>query len=117
MSTTTYTNKSWGILGNPSPEKIEEYKNMPVGAFREMIKALNKKNKGKPLMPFEVFVEKKIVNSHLGSVVASAANWQQAFDVAKERLEEVEFTLVQNRQGRCEYSYHSYDPRRYWDKE
>ena len=39
--------RSWGILGNPSPEKIEEYKNMPVGAFREMVKDLKKKNKNK----------------------------------------------------------------------
>jgi len=109
--------RSWGILGNPSPEKIEEYKNMPVGAFREMVKDLKKKNKNKPLMPFEVFVEKKIMDSHLGSVVVSATNWQQAFDVAKARLEEVEFQQIQSRLARQEYAYHSYDPRKYWDKE
>lgn len=38
---------SWGILGNPSPEKIEEYKEMPYGQFKVMVGALNKKYRGK----------------------------------------------------------------------
>lgn len=38
---------SWGILGNPSPEKIKEYTEMPYGQFKVMVGALKKKYKNK----------------------------------------------------------------------
>lgn len=40
---------SWGILGNPTPEKIKEYSEMPYGEFKTMVGALKKKYRGKPV--------------------------------------------------------------------
>ena len=40
---------AWGVLGKPTPEKVQEWMNMPYGMFKEMVTTVNKKTKGKPL--------------------------------------------------------------------
>ena len=116
MSDTTTNTNSWGILGNPSPEKIEEYKNMPVGHFRRMVKDLTKKNKGKPLLPQRVWIERRVTDSYVASMVVSAASTQQAFEVAREQFDQAVFPEEPDWKGVVTHSYHSVDPCRWMDK-
>jgi hypothetical protein len=116
MSATTTNTNSWGILGRPSPEKIEEYKNMPVGAFQRMVKDLSKKNKGKPLMPHQVWIERRVTDSYVGSVVVSAASISQAMDVAQTQLDQVEFPEEPQFKEVVTHAYHSIDPCRWRNK-
>lgn len=113
MKATTNSLPSWGVLGNPSKEKIEEYKRMPVGEFRRMVKEVSKQNKGKPLVPHEIWIERKVTDSYVASVVVSAASTEQAFGMAKLQLEQVEFPEEPTWQRQVTHAYSSMDPRRW----
>ena len=113
MSDTTTNTNSWGILGNPSPEKIEEYKNMPVGHFRRMVKDLSKKNKNKPLMPHQIWIERRVTDSYITSLIVSAASGQQAFDIARTQLDQAVFPDEPQWKGVVTHSYHGMDPLRW----
>lgn len=105
--------KSWGILGNPSKEKIEQYKNMPVGSFRNMVKNLSRSKKGKVLSEHEVFVTKRRVDMTRGSIKVEAFDMQEAFDVAKARSEQVVWDAEPYVVGKEETVYQSIDPLKY----
>ncbi len=109
----TIYNNSWGILGYPSHEKIEEYKNMPVGGFRKMVKNLSKKYKDKPLTPHTVWIEKKVTDIYLTSVIVSAVGSSQSFDIARSQQDQLVFNEEPNHKGVVSYSYHSYNPQRW----
>ena len=109
---TVYKN-AWGILGYPSPEKIEEYKNMPVGGFRRMVKDRNKKYKNKPLTPHTVWIEKKITDSYITSVIVPAVSSSQSLDIARLQQDQLVFNEEPNYKGVVNYSYHSYNPQRW----
>jgi NADH:ubiquinone oxidoreductase subunit D len=49
---------SWGILGKPTPEKIQEWQNMPYGQFKTMVADLKKKSKGNSLKKYRIRVQK-----------------------------------------------------------
>lgn len=115
-TTTTVYQNAWGILGNPTPEKINEYKNLPVGQFRRMVGDLKKKNKGKPLTAHTVWVEKKVTDSYYTSVIVQAANVSQAFDIARSQQDQLVFNEEAGRKDVVDYSYHSYDPTKRWSK-
>ena len=80
--------RSWGILGNPSKEKIEQYKNMPVGSFRNMVKNLSRGKKGKVLKEFEVFVTQRDIKLTRGVIKVEAFDWSEAVEHARLRQEE-----------------------------
>lgn len=113
MKATTNKLGSWGVLGNPSKEKIEEYKNMPVGAFRSLVKEVTKQNKGKPLTPHEIWIERKVTDSYVTSMVVSAASTMQAFDMVKLQLDQAEFPSEPTWQRQVTHSYSSMDPRKW----
>lgn len=74
---------SWGILGNPSPEKIEEYKEMPYGEFKSMVALLKKKSKGKQLKNHKVRI-RKIESSYTNSyATVEAFTPEQAIEKVK----------------------------------
>lgn len=49
---------SWGILGNPTQEKITEWQNMPYGGFKTMVGNLKKKSKGNSIKKYKVLIQK-----------------------------------------------------------
>ena len=65
---------SWGVLGNPTKEQIEQWKNLPYGQFGTMVSSLKKKSKGKSLRKHAVEVKKSVVTS------TKAFAYVQAFD-------------------------------------
>jgi 23S rRNA U2552 (ribose-2'-O)-methylase RlmE/FtsJ len=99
--------KSWGILGNPSKEKIEQYKNMPVGSFRNMVKNLSRSKKGKVLSEHEVFVTKRRVDMTRGSIKVEAFDMQEAFDVAKARIERAKQLMRDQNKNITQIAYES----------
>lgn len=109
-TTTTVYQNAWGILGDPTPEKINEYKNLPVGQFRRMVGDLKKKNKGKPLAAHTVWVEKTVTDRYCTSVTVQAANVSQAFDIARMQLDQLVFNDEPSLKDVISYSYHSYNP-------
>lgn len=74
---------SWGILGKPTQEKIQEWMNMPYGKFKSMVSDLNKRNKGKPLRKHAV--EIKDVKSYYRStfVYVDAVDADQAIELTQ----------------------------------
>lgn len=99
---------SWGILGNPSKEKIEEYKNMPVGAFRQMVKDLNRRKKGKVLKEHEVSVTKTRSDMTAGTIKVQAFTRDEAIDLARLRLEEIEWEEKPYKTDQVSYIYRCY---------
>lgn len=67
--------KPWGLLGEPTQEQIEEWKNMPYGKFKAMTETLRKKSKGKVLKKHAV--EIKMIDE----VSTSSFVYVQAFDI------------------------------------
>jgi hypothetical protein len=105
--------RSWGILGNPSKEKIEQYKNMPVGSFKNMVKNLNRGKKGKVLKEFEVFVTQRNVDLKRGVIKVSAFDWNEAAGLVRLRHDEIVWDETNYKTDVKEYVYHSMDPLKY----
>lgn len=104
---------SWGILGNPSKEKIEEYKNMPVGSFKNMVKNLSRGKKGKVLKQFEVFVTKRESVLTRGVIKVSAFEWADALLAADLRREEIVWDEVPFKNDQVDYIKQSVNPLKY----
>lgn len=81
--------RSWGILGNPSKEKINEYKNMPVGSFKSMVTRLNRTKKGKVMSEYTVYVSKRKIDLTRGVIKVEAFEFSDATNIARERIEQV----------------------------
>jgi hypothetical protein len=73
---------SWGILGNPTPEKISEWQNMPYGEFRNMVAALKKQGKGKTLKKHKVRIRKLESTSKIAYQIVEAFSADSARDQA-----------------------------------
>jgi hypothetical protein len=105
--------RSWGILGNPSKEKIEQYKNMPVGSFRNMVKNLSRTKKGKVLQEFTVYVSKRDVDMTRGTIKVEAFEWADAVQIARERSDQVAWDTDPYATNKEEYVYSNMDPLKY----
>lgn len=105
--------RSWGILGNPSADKIEEYKNMPVGSFHNMVKRLNRTKKGKVLQEFEVFVTKRESTLTRGVIKVEAFDWAEASLLVDQRREEIVWDEQPYKSDQIDYIKQSADPLKY----
>ena len=105
--------RSWGILGSPSKEKIEEYKNMPVGSFKSMVTRLNRSKKGKVMQEFTVYVTKRKVDKTRGTIKVEAFELSDANTIARERLEQVVWDADPYETNKEEFVYSSMDPLKY----
>lgn len=105
--------RSWGILGNPSEAKINEYKNMPVGSFKNMVKNLNRSKKGKVLQEFEVFVTKRESTLTRGVIKVEAFDWTEATLIANQRREEIVWDETPFKSDQVDYINQSLDPLKY----
>lgn len=74
---------AWGILGNPSPEKVQEWMNMPYGKFKQMVADVNKKTKGKPLRKYTVEIRDETTNYKSAFVNVDAADSDQAIKLSQ----------------------------------
>jgi hypothetical protein len=75
---------SWGILGDPTAEQIEQWKNLPYGQFGTMVSSLKKKSKGKSLRKHSVEVKKSTVFSTKAFVQVQAFDAQHAISQVRE---------------------------------
>lgn len=74
---------SWGVLGNPTKEKVNEWMNMPYGDFKRMVAEVKKQTKGKPLRKYSVEI-KDIREIHRDAYVdVEAATSDQAIKLAQ----------------------------------
>jgi hypothetical protein len=105
--------RSWGILGNPSAEKIEEYKNMPVGSFKNMVKDLSRRKKGKVLQEFEVFVTKRESTLTRGVIKVEAFDWNEASLLADMQREQIVWDEQPFKSDQIDYIKQSVDPLKY----
>lgn len=106
---------SWGVLGNPSREKIREYSNMPVGKFKDMVKNLSRKNRGKKLTMHKVYVEKRVSASYVAEIEVAAVGPTDALANAQVQRSEATWSEVPDRTEYTTYHYSTYDPRKMWD--
>lgn len=74
---------AWGILGKPTPEKVQEWMNLPYGEFKKMTVYVNKQNKGKPLCKYAVEVQDIQEISRTAFVTVEAATNDQAIKLAQ----------------------------------
>lgn len=105
--------KSWGILGNPSKEKIEQYTNMPVGSFRNMVKNLSRGKKGKVMQEYQVHMTKRRVDLTYGTITVHAFDWQGAYEVARTNADQISWDEQPYKTGVEELVYQSRDPKKY----
>lgn len=75
--------KAWGILGEPSQEQVEQWKNMPYGHFKIMVGRLSKKSKGKTLKRHSVEVKRIDETISRAFVEVQAFDADHAIDEAK----------------------------------
>jgi len=74
---------AWGILGKPTPEKIEQWKNLPYGKFKDMVADVKKQTKGKPLRTYSVEVQDIREITRRAFVKVEAATNDQAIKLAQ----------------------------------
>jgi hypothetical protein len=74
---------AWGILGKPTPEKIEQWKNMPYGKFKDMVADVKKQTKGKPLRTFSVEIKEIHETYRSAFTKVDAATSDQALKLAQ----------------------------------
>lgn len=106
---------SWGVLGNPSKEKIQEYAKMPVGSFKSMVKNLSRGRKNKVLTTYEVFVTRRDINATRGVIKVEAFTSLEAYDVARQRQDEVVWDAEPFKTNYQEYVHSTFDPVKYKD--
>lgn len=102
--------RSWGILGNPSKEKIEEYKNMPVGSFKNMVRNISRGKKGKVLQEHTVYFVKKESKLTRGVIKVEAFDIQDAYLNAGMRMEEVVWDEAPYKVNQVDYVKQNIDP-------
>lgn len=73
---------AWGVLGKPTPEKVQEWMNMPYGMFKEMVTTVNKKTKGKPLHRHTVEIRDVTTSYRSVFVEVEAASNDHAIELA-----------------------------------
>ena len=74
--------RSWGPLGNPDQETIERWMSLPVGAFKDMVKSLNRKNGNKPTFKYDILAQQVVTTSVMLQQV-TAADSNAAMDLAR----------------------------------
>jgi translation initiation factor IF-2 len=103
---------AWGVLGKPTPEKIQEWKNLPYGKFKEMVANVNKQTKGKPLRKYSVEVQDIEEVYRTAFVTVEAATSDQAI-----KLSQVvdKNTLTWSEPKSAKYNKYSYRVSQVWD--
>lgn len=102
--------RSWGILGSPSKEKINEYKNMPVGSFKSMVQRLNRTKKGKVLQEYEVFVTKRESTLTRGVIKVEAFDWSEASNLVDVRRDQIVWDSDPYKLNQTDYLRSTLDP-------
>jgi hypothetical protein len=96
---------SWGLLGKPTNDQIEMWKNLPYGQFKQMVEKLKKQSKGKDLRKHAVVVKKTNVYSTQAFVYIQAFDNDHAIEQAKEiNISELEWTEVKQEPLKISYS-------------
>ena len=103
---------AWGVLGKPTPEKIQEYMNMPYGKFKELVTDINRQTKGKPLRRYSVEIQdiQEVYRSVFVDV--QAATGDQAIKLAQMVDKD---TLNWNEAKTSKYNKYSYRVSQVWD--
>ena len=101
---------SWGVLGNPSKEKIAEYAKMPVGSFRNMVKNVSRGKRGKKMSEHTIYVTRRDINATRGVITVTAFDFADAVGMARTRQEEVVWDAEPYKTDYQEYTYSSMDP-------
>jgi hypothetical protein len=95
---------AWGLLGNPTLEQIEYWKNLPYGEFKQMVNELKKKSKGKDLRKHAVVVKKTNVYTTQAFVYVQAFDTDHAIAQAKEiNTSELEWSEVKQEPLKISY--------------
>jgi hypothetical protein len=75
---------SWGILGNPTANQIEQWKDMPYGSFKTMVAEIKKKSKGKSLKTHKVRVKEVESFSRSSYIEVQAYDSEDAISKSRE---------------------------------
>jgi hypothetical protein len=75
---------SWGFLGNPTPEQVDRWKNLPHGKFKDMVTDLKKKSKGNNLSKYTVIVKKSNESYKTAEIKVEAFTADHALSLAKD---------------------------------
>lgn len=105
--------RSWGILGNPSKEKIEEYKSMPVGSFKSMITRLNRTKKGKKMQEYTIYVTKRNITATRGIIKVNAFDFSEAAELARLNKDQVVWDAEPYKTNYDEFTHSNMDPLTY----
>jgi len=70
--------KSWGILGEATPEQIRQWQNLPFGKFKSMVDDLKKKHKGKSIKKHTVEVKLIHETHQISRVTVPAIDYDHA---------------------------------------
>lgn len=103
---------SWGILGKPSVEKIDAWKNLPYGKFKEMVADVKKQTKGKPLRRYSVEVKEIEESCKTAFVSVEAATGDQAIKLSQIVAKN---TLEWSEPKKEKYNKYSYRVSQVWD--
>lgn len=103
-------NDSWGLLGNPTKEQIEQWQNLPYGEFKSMVKEFNKKHKGKLLKQFEVRIEMEDIVSYPAYKIFYAFDSSHAIEQAQ-GLEKTNIEWGEPIQNSPRYTYRAFEKR------
>lgn len=104
---------SWGVLGNPTKEQVDQYMNMQPGKFGKMVADLKRKHRGKTPIDHTVFVVKKKMDVTVGKAVVNAFKYDDAVSAVRKGEAEIHWDAEPFKQGHEETSYCNYDPKRY----
>ena len=74
---------AWGLLGKPTPEKVQEWMDLPYGKFKEMVSDVKKQTKGKPLRKFAVEIQDISTSYRSAFIKVDAASTDQAIKLAQ----------------------------------
>jgi hypothetical protein len=90
----------WGVLGNPTPEQIKEWCELPAGRFTEILKQAKSKSrkKVKPIQEFTVYVIKTRRIQRQAIVKVNATDAQSAFDQVR-KIKEEELTFGEEKES------------------
>ena len=74
---------AWGVLGKPTPEKVQEWMNMPYGKFKDMVADVKKQTKGNPIRRYSVEIQDIRETYRSVFVDVEAATSDQAIKLAR----------------------------------
>lgn len=96
--------RPWGILGTPSKDQVEAWKNMPYGSFKQMVEVIKKKGKGNALRTYHVSVLKQKTDSEKAFIKVSTYDAENALYQAKQHsLDDLEWFA--DKKGEITYKY------------